>query len=71
MTELMENETWKKFLNRHVSLLKEANSRRLFYRGVIVAVLDNKIILKDRKLGEIPLSFDGLSLIDVGENNDS
>ena len=54
-----EREYWTKFLNKKVTLQKI----NYFYTGIIIEVLANKLVLDDRKEGEIILSFDGLSLI--------
>jgi len=65
--EHTEQRIWQRFLNKNVSLTKLIKGRVFFYRGVVVKVLEDKLILDDRKLGEIPLSFEGLSIIAVNE----
>jgi len=59
----LETEYWKKFLGKYISLLKKSNSQDFYYNGTVKAVFENKLILDDRKLGEIPISFDGLTII--------
>ena len=65
--EQNEQEYWIRFLDKNISLVKLVNRKELFYRVVVKAVLVDKLILDDRKIGEIPLGFDGLSIITINE----
>lgn len=56
-----EQEYWKRFLNKTITVLKE----KYYYTGLLKEVLEDKIILDDRKTGEMLISFDNLSLIKV------
>ena len=58
-----EKECWMRFLGKYISLLKKSNNQDFYYNGTVKAVFENKLILDDRKLGEIPISFDGLTII--------
>ncbi len=60
-----EQNLWNEFLGREVTLTKRVNSHDFVYHGKIIGVLDDKLILDDRKLGRIPISFQRLSLVDV------
>ena len=62
---MSEKTVWESYINKDVSLMKQVEDRTYFFKGIIIEVLDNKIILDDRKLGEIPLTLDGLSIIDI------
>ena len=65
--EQNEQKYWVRFLNDNISLVKVINGKELFYRGVVIKIISDKIILDDRKLGEIPLGFEGLSVIAINE----
>ena len=60
-----EKEFWERFLNQEVTLLKKVNDKGFYYTGFVIKVLDDKIIFDDRKIGQIPLTFDDLSVIEV------
>lgn len=63
----MEKEVWLGYKGKIISVTKKIsddNSR--FFKGVLIDVLEDKIILKDRKIhDDILLSFEGLSLVGV------
>ena len=65
--EQNEQECWMRFLNKNISLVKSVNEKELFYRGIVIKIFSDKLILDDRKLGEIPLGFDGLSVIAINK----
>lgn len=67
--ERTERKVWERFLNKHISLLKKSGGNDRFYNGKVVRILDDKLILDDRKLGEIPLTFEGLSVIGIEEGD--
>ena len=58
-----ERDYWDRFLGKYVNLLKESNGKDFYFNGIVTAVLESKLILNDRKLGEIPISFQGLTMI--------
>ena len=64
----IEKEYWEKFKGRKISLLKQTYrpNRDFYYNGVVVDVLDDKIILDDIKLGEIPIPFKDVTIIGGG-----
>ena len=65
--EQNEQKYWMRFLNKNISLVKLVDGKELFYRGVVKAVFADKIILDDRKIGDVPLVFEGLSVIEINE----
>ena len=67
MVEQNEQQYWQKFLDKSIRLTKNINDKELFYKGVVIAVLPDKLILNDRKLGESPISFEKLSLITINQ----
>jgi len=62
-----EKEYFKKLLNKYILVTKKTKSYEMFYQGTVVDVFDDKIILDDRKLGEIPITFEGLSVTAIRE----
>lgn len=59
-----EKEYWQRFLNKYVSLVKQLkNGKDLYYNGRVVEVFEHNLILDDRKLGEIPITFQELNII--------
>jgi hypothetical protein len=68
MMEMLEKEIWIKFLNKEISVTKCSPEKERFYKGILIDVLDDKIVLKDRKIGTILLYFDGLSIVEVEES---
>ena len=66
MEQTDEQMHWHKFLQKRISLTKLVNGKELYYKGIVVAVYSDKLILDDRKLGEIPISYEGLSVIGIG-----
>ncbi len=69
MNDQTERDYWLPFLHKFVFLNKEVGNDNYLYRGEIVAVLEDKLIINDVKIGEIPLSFKGLSITGVKNGN--
>lgn len=55
---------WEQFLNQEieVSMLVSGNKPR-YYKGTVKAVYEEKLLLEDRKKGELQLCFNGLSRV--------
>ena len=65
---MREEQTWNQFLHKYIIVSKNLLGRDYIYSGVLVAVFPDKVLLVDKILGEIPLSFNGLSLVEVKNN---
>jgi hypothetical protein len=66
---LEEKVYWEKLILKFVRLTKTSNGKDLHYSGVIKAVFDDKIIIDEIKFGEIPLTFNGLSVREVKDGD--
>jgi hypothetical protein len=62
---MREKDYWLDLLNKNVSISRYVGNYQQFYKGKIIDILEDKIILDDRKLGKIPLCFTGLSINEV------
>jgi hypothetical protein len=51
------------YLNNKTKVHIELHSKR-FYNGLIIEVGDNSIILHDRFIGEIPISFSEINVME-------
>ena len=58
---------WERFKNKYVKLIKTSKNQDIYYSGVVIDVLDDKLIIDEIKLGEIPVSFSGLTVKQVGD----
>lgn len=58
-------EMFKPFYNKIVSITKELDGYVYYYHGRICKVFNGGFIIDDRKLGKIPLGFEGVSILRV------
>jgi len=63
-----EKQYWIRFLNKYIFVEKSCGQLSFNYRGVVVDVLDDKIILDDEKSGKLPLVFKNLSVTGTKED---
>lgn len=70
MEQAEQKEYYKRFLNKFIKITKSVNKQELYYRGIVKAIFDDQLILDDVKLGEIPISYDGLTILEVREENE-
>lgn len=56
---------WLNLKNKFLVLNKNVRGKDYTYKGEIIDVSDDCIFFKDVKIGEIPISYDGLTVIEV------
>jgi len=66
-----EKEFYQRFLNKYVKIIKLVQRKTYFYRGFVKAVFDDKLIIDDIKLGQVPISFNELTITGVKDYDDS
>lgn len=59
---------YERYLNKNVRITKETNGKNFFYNGTVKAVLDNKLVLIDKKIGQVIFSFDEIKVIEQVNN---
>ena len=62
-----QKEYYNRFLNKYIKIIKTINNTQLYYQGTVKAVFEDKLILDDRKLGEIPITYEGMNILEVTE----
>jgi ribosome maturation factor RimP len=69
----MERETWLSYKGKVVEVIKRVSEdKNRFFKGDLIDVLEDKIILHDRKLDkDLPLTLDGLSLVGIENGTDT
>lgn len=64
-----KKEYFKTLIGKYVRLSKDVNLGYQYrYQGTIISVDETSLIIKDNKLGDILLSFDSLSVLQVGNS---
>lgn len=64
-----KKEYFKTLIGKYVRLSKDVNLGYQYrYQGTIISVDETSLIIKDNKLGNILLSFDSLSVLQVGNS---
>ncbi len=64
----MENEAdiYKYYIGKRVRITKQlANGKNFFYRGLATKLINNKLIINDKYVGQIVIAFDEIKLIEV------
>jgi len=59
---------FERFLNRYIFVSKQVGDSEYRYKGICLEVLDDKLILDDINCGPIPLTYEGLSVTGVKDN---
>ena len=63
-----EKEYYKRFLGKHIkTILKFGENKIQYYQGEVIEIFEDKLMLDDRKLGKIPIGFEGLTILDISE----
>jgi len=60
-----ERQFYLTYLKKKVKVTKEINNRPFFYNGVVTAVLENKLVLNDIKVGQVMFSFNEIKVIEL------
>jgi len=59
-----EKEIYMEYLNKFVRLAKKMKGKTYFYHGYVNEVIGNKIVLEDKKVGQVVVSFDAIQSIE-------
>jgi len=60
-----KKEYWENLKDKFLVLNKNIKGRDYIYKGNILDVSDDSIFFKDIKIGSIPISYDGLTVLEV------
>uniref|UniRef100_A0A6H1ZY78 Uncharacterized protein n=1 Tax=viral metagenome TaxID=1070528 RepID=A0A6H1ZY78_9ZZZZ len=66
--EQNEKKYFERFLNKYIFVSKQVGNDEYRYKGICLEVLDDKLILDDINCGPIPLTYEGLSVTGVKDN---
>jgi hypothetical protein len=59
-----EKDFYERYIGKTVRVTKQVNHQCFFYKGKLIRVLENKIILIDEKVGQVMFSFDVIKAIE-------
>lgn len=62
--------SWQNLIGKFLYISKFTNLKTMTYKGTIKSVFDDSIIFTDVVIGDLPLSYDGLSVIGIKELED-
>jgi ribosome maturation factor RimP len=65
--EIHEEVYYKRFLGKYIKVVLRLEKREQYYRGQVIQILKDKLILEDRKLGQVPIPYKGLIIQDVND----
>ena len=60
-----EKQYFETLIGKNVKLSKLINSYEYFYKGTITTILEDGLLINDKKVGICKLTFQNLSVIDI------
>ena len=60
-----EKDVYMEYLNKFVRVSKRMGGKTYYYNGYINDVLEDKIVIEDRKIGQVVIAFDVIQSIEI------
>lgn len=67
---MSEKKYYEEYLSRYVRVAKKMGGKTYYYNGYVSAILEHKIVMDDRKIGQVVIDFDVIQSIEEIENLD-